>query len=80
MIIIALFYNRLVPIAKERSYFSVVSFMVDLKSLTAEAMNRRKARKHRSWNKDRAFNEVQSIIESKKYAAKTAEVEVVREA
>lgn len=54
--------------------------MVDLKSLTAEAMNRRKARKHRSWNKDRAFNEVQSIIESKKYAAKTAEVEVVREA
>ena len=32
------------------------------------------------WNKDRAFNEVQNIIESKKYAAKTAEVEVVREA
>ena len=44
-------------------------------------MNRRKrARNISSWKKDRAFNEVQNIIESKKYAAKSKEVEVVREA
>ena len=44
-------------------------------------MNRRKrTRNVNSWKKDRAFNEVQNIIESKKYAAKTKEVEVVREA
>ena len=43
-------------------------------------MNRRKKKLRSSWKQDRAYNEVQNILESKKYAAKSNTQEVVREA
>ena len=43
-------------------------------------MNRRKKKMRSSWKQDRAYNEVQNILEAKKYAAKGQTQEIVREA